>query len=259
MVMVGIVGGVGPEASNYFCNLLIKCKRASSDQENIPFIHFCNPKIPDRTDFIMGDGEDPTDEITKTCKILGDFGANFLVIPCNTAHYFLPEVQKNIQIPILDMTKLLVKRILDEYPPIKKVGILATTGSISAGIYQKYFDLVGVETVIPSIEDQEKLVMGAIYGKNGIKAGKKMYPKKKLIEVADKLIDQGAEVIILGCTEIPLVLKQRDFDIKLFDPMEISARVIVNHIEQKQKDIEFVPVEFSLEELRRSQKVDLSS
>ena len=235
--IVGIVGGVGPESSNKFCEFLIKYKYAQSDQENLTFLHYCNPKIPDRTDFIFGLGPNPTQELIKSCNLLKKAGADFLVIPCNTAHYFLPEIQKNVEIPILDMTKLLVKEVLEKYPPINKIGILATTGSIKTNIYQNYFDGMGVETILPSEEDQEHLVMGAVYGNDGIKAGKKRLPKKKLTKIADKLIERGAQAIVLGCTEIPLVLNQKDFSVKLFDPMEISAKEIIKYLEKKEAEI----------------------
>ena len=122
--------------------------------------------------------------IWKTALILQDAGVDFLVIPCNTAHNFLPQVQDAIDIPIVDMTKILVKTILFEQPPITKVGILATTGSINAKIYQNYFKSVGVKSILPTEEDQNNLVMRAIYGSSGIKAGKKLLAKKLLMPAA---------------------------------------------------------------------------
>lgn len=242
--ILGIVGGVGPEASNKFCEFLVRHKKAKNDQDHLQFINFCNPKIPDRTEFITGLGKDPTEEIIKTCETLKNAGANFLVIPCNTAHYFLPEIQERIDLPVVDMTKVLVKEILKEIPPIKKVGILATTGSIIAGIYQNYFKSVDVEPIVPDLGDQENLVMRAIYGSSGIKAGKKTLPKKLLLKAAKKLIDQGAEAIVLGCTEIPLVLKQKDLPIKTFDPMELTAKEIIRYIETEEEKM--VTIKYSL-------------
>ncbi|MFW9874202.1 MAG: aspartate/glutamate racemase family protein, partial [Candidatus Thorarchaeota archaeon] len=243
---IGIVGGVGPEASNKFCEFLIKLKTTKTDQENLRFIHFCNPQIPDRTDFIVGKGPDPTPELIKTCLNLESSGADFLVIPCNTAHYFLPEIQESVNIPIIDMTKVLVKSVLEMNPNLRKIGILATTGSLIAGIYEKYFKTVGIEVVLPSSEDQETLVMSSIYGRSGIKAGKKIIPKRKLTEIAYKLIESGAEALVLGCTEIPLVLKQRDFNIKLFDPMELTAKEIIKYVEGKESST-VITVKYSLE------------
>lgn len=251
MRTVGIVGGVGPEASNKFCELLIKNTFAKKDQDNIPFLHFCNPQIPDRTDFIVGNGESPVDELVNTSRALEAAGADFLVIPCNTAHYFLSQIQESVSVPIIDMTKVLVKSVLSGYPPIKRIGLLATTGSIRGEIYQKYFKSVGVEVILLNDEDQEKLVMGAIYGDVGIKAGKKILPKKKLKSAAEKLIDMGAEGIVLGCTEIPLVLKQKDFDVRLYDPMDLTAKEIVRYV-CEDADSGFVSAEFVLRDFALS-------
>ncbi|PIN90272.1 aspartate racemase [Candidatus Pacearchaeota archaeon CG10_big_fil_rev_8_21_14_0_10_32_14] len=242
--LIGVVGGVGPEASNKFCEFLIKNKRAGSDQDHLLFLHYCNPKIPDRTEFILGKGEDPRPEIIRTCKILQEAGSSFLVIPCNTAHAFLKDIQESVDIPIVDMTKVLVKKVLEEFPPISKVGILATTGSIKAGIYQAYFENVGVKTLLPSKKDQEELVMKAVYGINGIKAGNKTAPKKLLIKAAQKLIDQGAEALVLGCTEIPLILKKKDLGVKLFDPMELVAQEVIEYLEQE--PIEMITITYEL-------------
>lgn len=251
MKRVGIVGGVGPEASNKFCEMLIRHTPAEIDQENIPFIHFCNPQIPDRTEFIVGDGENPLDALVETSQTLESAGADFLVIPCNTAHYFLKQVQDNVSIPIVDMTKILVKSVLSEHPPISKIGILATTGSIRAGIYQDYFRSVGVKSVLLDDFDQESLVMNAIYGDKGIKAGKKIRPRKLLNRAAEKLISMGAEAIVMGCTEIPLVLQQKEFDVRLYDPMELTSREIVRYIkEDSQKDL--VSVRFVLKDFAKS-------
>ena len=251
MKTVGIVGGVGPEASNKFCEILIKRTHAKNDQENLPFLHFCNPQIPDRTDYLLGNGEDPTPEMIKTSKKLEKAGADFLVIPCNTAHSFLPKIQEGVSIPIVDMTKILVKGVLSDYPPIEKIGILATTGSIRTRIYQDYFESVGIETLTPTEEEQENLVMEAIYGNKGIKAGKKLIPRKKLREAAKKLISRGAEAIVLGCTEIPLVLKQKDFTTKLYDPMDLTTKEIVKYISEDLEN-EVVSVRFVLRDFAKS-------
>ena len=120
----GVIGEVEQEAPNMCCDLLLKHRWAKTDQENIPFFHFCNPQIPDRTEFILGKGPDPTPELIKTSLALEKAGSDFLVIPCNTAHYFLSEVQNAVKIPIVDMTKVLVKSVISEIPPIKKIGIL---------------------------------------------------------------------------------------------------------------------------------------
>ncbi|MGK0209402.1 MAG: aspartate racemase [Patescibacteria group bacterium] len=237
-MVLGIVGGVGPEATNKFCEMIIKKKKKSCDQDNIPFIHFCNPKIPDRTEYIMGKGEDPVPEIVKTCHLLESMNVKMLVIPCNTAHVFFDRIQSQVSTPIVNMVDLLIKEIRGKQPPITKVGVLATSGSIHSNLFRNYLSKSGIEAVYPSSEDQESLVMEAIYGKNGIKAGKKRLPQKLLSEAVNNLISQGAEAIILGCTELPLVLRTSHFPIPLYDSMDITAKRIVEYLDIAQEMIE---------------------
>lgn len=234
MKLIGIVGGVGPEASNKFCELLIELSLGNKDQDVMPFIHYSNPKIPDRTKAILYGGEDPTNAFIDSCLKLEKAGADLLIIPCNTGHYFLPKIQKKVSTPILNMISLLSKEI--KQGKIKKVGILATTGSIKSKVFQNELEKIGVESIIPNEEDQENLVMEAIYGGHGIKSGNKNESKKLLLMASKKLLDQGAEAIILGCTEIPLVLNQEDFNIPVYDPMEISAKKIVKEYYRNKLD-----------------------
>jgi aspartate racemase len=234
MKTVGIIGGVGPEATNKFCELLINYKSRRIDQDNIPFVHYCNPQIPDRTEFIIGKGESPVPELVKTSRALEKINVDFLVIPCNTAHCFLREIQRHTSLPIVDMMKVLVNKVKHDNSNIEKIGVLATTGSIKAKLFERYFHIEGIEVIKPDENDQEKLVMEAIYGEKGIKAGKKLYGKKLLNDAAKKLLEKGAQAIVLGCTEVPLVMKQKDFGVRLYDPMDIVAREIVGYIESKE-------------------------
>lgn len=230
---------MGPEASNTFCSKLISMKKCSNDQDNIPFFHYCNPKIPDRTKFILGEGENPLPELLKSCKIVENAGANFLVLPCNTAHYFLPELKKNIDTPIIDMVSLTVKKIKKDFPSIKNVGLLSTTGTIEAKVYENKFTQLGIKTIKPDNFYQESFVMEAIYGSKGIKSGKKKLGKTLLTNAVEHLISKGAQAIILGCTEIPLVLKQKDFMIPFYEPMEITVNKIIEYHESLNNELEF--------------------
>lgn len=229
---------MGPEASNTFCSKLIRMKKCSSDQENIPFFHYCNPKIPDRTKFILREGENPVPELLQSCKMVENAGANFLVLPCNTAHYFIPELKKNINTPIIDMVSLTVKKIKQDFPSIQKVGLLSTTGTIQARVYENKLNQLGIETVKPNSFYQESFVMEAIYGSKGIKSGKKKLGRNLLTSTVEHLISNGAQAVILGCTEIPLVLKQKDFIIPFYEPMEITVSRILEYGEYPQENLE---------------------
>jgi len=232
-LLVGVVGGAGPEASNRFCEILIHNTTSHRDQDNIAFIHFCNPKIPDRTEFLLERGEDPVPAIVASCRLLESAGADFLVIPCNTAHAFLRRIREKISAPLVDMVGLVARAIKSATPEIARVGILATSGSIKTGLHRGYLDREGIAAIIPSEVDQEQLVMTAIYGTNGIKAGGKRLPKRLLLESAARLVALGAEAIVLGCTEISLVLSQLDTDIRLYDPMRIAADAIIKALQSK--------------------------
>ena len=233
-LVVGVVGGAGPEASNKFCESLIRNKSSRNDQDNIAFIHFCNPKIPDRTEFILGRGSDPVPEIVATGQILEAAGADFLIIPCNTAHAFLDRIHRGISVPIVDMVGLVTRTIKADLPAVRCVGVLATTGSIRTGLFERYLAEENISAVVPSDADQEELVMAAIYGDSGIKAGKKELPRKLLTDAANKLIESGAEAIILGCTEIPLVLKDGGVGVRLYDPVHTAAVQIIKGVESIQ-------------------------
>ena len=148
-------------------------------------------------------------------------------MPCNTAHHYYNELQENSNIPIINMISETTTYIYDNFPLIKKIGLIATTGTIKAGIYHKA--ITKLEVVTPNDVTQEK-VMQAIYGESGIKAGfTRGSPRTAILEVARVLVEAGSEAIIMGCTEISLVLSQEDLLIPLIDPLQILAEVTVKN------------------------------
>ena len=182
----------------------------------------------------MGLGEDPVPEIVRTCRSLERAGADFLIIACNTAHAFLERIRAQITAPLVDMVGLVTRQIKMDTPGITKVGILATTGSIRSRLFETYLARAGIAALVPSERDQEERVMTAIYGNEGIKAGEKELAKTLLVEAANRLRKLGAEAIILGCTEIPLVMDQSDIDTRLYDPMEVAAIQITEGMQLRQ-------------------------
>ena len=158
--IVGIIGGMGPLATSDLFNKIIKYTDANKDSEHIHILIDNNTSIPDRSKFILNGGESPLNEIVSSAKKLENAGADFLIIPCNTSHYLYDEIIKKVNIPIVNMIDEVAKYL--EKNNIKKVGLLATTGTIKSGIYKKYFDLHNIETIIPNEEEQE-IVMSFIY------------------------------------------------------------------------------------------------
>lgn len=223
-VVIGILGGMGPAATVDLFQKIIAVTPAAVEQDYLRIVIDCNPKIPDRTRAIFSQGEDPTRALIETAQNLERAGADFILIPCNTAHYFLDRVQNAVGIPIINMIAETVKELREEFPWVKRVGLMATSGTIRSKLYHNEFFNAGVEV----ISADETLVMEAIYGPDGIKAGNlQEKPRQLLLQAAQNLTESGAEAVIAGCTEIPLVLKKDMLPVPLLDPAEVLATVAV--------------------------------
>lgn len=231
--IIGVVGGMGPEATLDFFKKIIKNTEAKRDQDHLRVIIYNNPKIPDRTPAVLGEGKSIIPDVVKTAKSLEKAGASFIVIPCVTAHYFIDDFRKQVDVPIVSLVEELGREITDKYSDMKKIALLATTGTIKGGHIQKRLEKLGLQVLVPTEDLQEKMVMEAIYGTKGIKAGYVNYEnKEKFIKITKLLIEKGAEGIIAGCTEIPLVLKQNDIPIPLFDTTLILAKAAIREATQ---------------------------
>lgn len=217
---------MGPQATIDLYNEIIAQTPAKCDQDHIKTIIYSNPKVPDRTQAIVAQGESPLPYLLQGAKFLAKAGADFILIPCNTAHYYLTQFEKEVAIPILNMVELTIAYIIEQFPHIKKIGLLSTTGTLRTRIYQDSIEKQNLEVITSSRADQESLVMKAIYN---IKANIKLEDAaQQLSQAAKNLAQQGAEVIIMGCTEIPLALKQKDISTPLIDPKKIIARKAVS-------------------------------
>lgn len=230
---IGILGGLGPEATVDLYKKIIKKTKAKTDQEHPEAIILSNPKIPDRTQAILYGGESPVTQMVKTAKQLEALGANIILIPCNTAHYFYDEIQKETTVPILNMIAETAKTIKKNYPTLKRVGLLATSGTVASKIYHKELTKRGIEVITPDTDIQENFVMEAIYGEKGIKAGFKIKPRMLLKYAAMHLQDKGAQIIIKGCTEVAIVLNKKNCPHILIDPAEVSAKKALLRIKEK--------------------------
>jgi aspartate racemase len=222
--IIGILGGMGPEATIDLFYKIIKFTPAEKDQDHLRIIIDNNPKIPDRTAAILGKGEDPLPALQESARSLEKAGADFIIIPCNTAHYFLSSIQKSVKIPVLNMIEKAVKETQQRIFPIQKVGLLASIGIYKTEIYHQHFRKFNIEVISPEEKDKEE-VMKVIYA---VKAGNLSNEVKgNILKIAQKLIDKGAEAIIAGCTEIPLILKEGDVSVPIIDPTQVLAKAAV--------------------------------
>ena len=227
---VGVVGGVGPAATVDFLNKIVRHTPASCDQDHIKILVEQNPQIPDRTENLIGQGTDPTVSLYATCKKLEDGDADLIAIPCNTAHAFVDRIQPYLKIPIVNMLTVTVDYLRDAFPGLRDIGVLATSGTIRSGVYRRALESQGLKQIEPNPALQAR-VMEAIYGKTGVKAGFTTGQCQADIGAAvEGLIAQGVEVIVLGCTELPLLLASDEFvgasgaRARLVDPTELLAK-----------------------------------
>jgi aspartate racemase len=223
--IIGILGGMGPEATADLFHKIIKNTGATKDQDHLRVLIDNNPKIPDRTPAMLGKGESPLPMIIETAKNLEKAGADFIVIPCVSAHYFIEELRKGTAIPVISIIEEVAGEITRSHPRMERVGLLATTGTIKARLFQDRLHEVGIEVLVPSPQNQENLVMSAIYG---VKAGS-ISPenREKILKASKELIGKGAKGIIGGCTEVPLVVQQRDMEVPFFDSLDILAQAAI--------------------------------
>lgn len=216
---IGIIGGMGPLATADLFKKIVLNTKADSDQEHIKILIDNNTDIPDRTAAIIYNGKNPVPQLTKSAVSLWAMGAEVLVMPCNTAHFFRSEVQKNVDIPILSMIELTGKALLEK--GIKTVGLLATEGTVKSRIYQDVLEEMSIKIITPDAEEQKEIT-DLIY--SGVKAGKRDYDVTKAKKVMESLLNRGAETLILGCTELPVAVDMYSLNYNTCDPTLELAR-----------------------------------
>ena len=217
--ILGVIGGVGPIATSYFMELVIKMTDARTDQEHLDMIIYNIPSIPDRTAYILDhEKPNPLPVMLDIAKKLEAQGVEFLAIPCCTAHYFEEELESHITKPFIHIIKATVKYLKER--GISSVGVMATDGTINAGLFRKEIEAEGMTFIKPSPERQAD-VMHIIY--DNVKANEKP-DMARFNKVAEELKSNGAEVIILGCTELSLVKRDCFIGHGFIDAMEVLAQ-----------------------------------
>ena len=226
---VGVLGGMGPAATADFYAKLIRATPATRDQEHLRVVIWSDPSTPDRTQALLQDGPDPTPWLVHGARMLTNAGADLIAVPCNTAHAFLPAVADRVGVPIVHMIDQASRRIASMNPRVRTAGLIATTGTVQAGLYQEWLTKAGIELLVPHPPAQAEEVMPAI---RAIKAGTTV--PGTLAAVARRLLERGAEVIIAGCTEVPLGLHPDELPVPLVDPAQVLAEAVVARISQAQ-------------------------
>jgi aspartate racemase len=222
--IVGIMGGMGPEATVDLFHKILAATPAKSDQEHLHILIDCNSKIPSRPKALLEGGPDPTPLLQSTARNLERAGADFLVVACNTAHLFYDRIVEAVRIPVLHIADEAIGEAQRRYPGLGSVGVLAGRGAIRLRLYQDRLEAKGIKAIVPSDEDQE-IVVSVIYS---VKAGDKgPAVREKIREVAQRLGRVGAQAVFTGCTELPLVLEDGDVNIPVLDPTQTLAEAAV--------------------------------
>ena len=224
--IIGILGGMGPEATADLYYRIVRASPAKEDRDHPRTIIYSNTKVPDRTAAIIGTGPSPLPEMVRAGLALEEAGADFVIMPCNTAHYFIDDLRLELGIPVLDMIELTAEAFSEMLPDAVCAGLIATDGTVRSGIYERRFDDKGVDIVVPSREMQRQ-TMTAIY--DHIKAGDLAKGREVILRVAEDLLAEDIQAVLCGCTEISLVLKDGDLTVPVIDPLQVLAEHAVSY------------------------------
>ena len=223
--IVGIVGGMGPECAADLLHRITELTVVRREQDHLHVVLDSNPEIPDRTRAILDGGESPLPELLRSVARLETAGAELIGIACNTAHYWYDQIRSAAKVPILNMVELAVEEAARRARPGEAVGLLATTGTVRTGLYEKALAGAGRRTLVPDDVDQARL-MECIYGERGIKMGHADENRSAIEEIWSRLSERGAAVAIAGCTEVMLPFR-RECSLPLVDPIAVLAGRLV--------------------------------
>lgn len=213
---LGILGGMGPQATQIFYQRILDRTDAECDQQHLPTLILSDTEIPDRTRAILsGQSQQVYDRLLADAKLLENSGCTAIAIPCNTSHYFVDDLQKELSTPIINMVRETCRELA--HRGCKRVGILATDGTIQTQTYQKECASQGFEGVAPD-EKTQKLVMSIIYDE--IKKGE-TGSREKFAAIDRALRGMGCDAAILGCTELSVYRVYHGLPDFYIDAMEI--------------------------------------
>jgi aspartate racemase len=220
MLTVGVLGGMGPAATIDFMAKVLAAGRGASEQDQVRLIVDSNPGVLDRNAAVRGAGPSPAPELAAMARGLEGAGADFLVMACNTAHAWQPEIEAAVAIPFVSIVDEALDWLAAHHPAAQRIGLLAADGCLEGGVYQGPMSARGMAPILASPADQARF-MDALYR---VKAGDLGAATKAImLDVAAALVGQGAEVILAACTEVPLLVGPEDVAAPLIDATQVLA------------------------------------
>lgn len=219
---VGVLGGMGPAATIDFMTKVLRHSQASAarEQDNVRLIVDSNPALPDRNAAIAGVGPSPAPGLAVMARGLHAAGAQLLVMPCNAAHAFADAVVEATPLPFIHLIEETVATVAHEHGAARRIGVLAANGAAEARLYERALEARELTPMVPDAAVRAGF-MEAIWR---IKAGDMEAARRGVMAAAVELIEAGAEVIIAGCTEVPLVIGASDLPAPLIDSTDVLAR-----------------------------------
>ncbi len=222
--VLGIIGGLGPEATVDFFGRIVRITPAQSDQDHLHILIDNNPKVPNRNQALAGSGASPAMSLAANARRLEAVGAEFIVMACNTAHAFEDSIRNAISIPFISIVTETCTYIAENHPDLQSVGLLATDGCLQAQLYETALESHGIE-VLTLTADRQKAFMDLVYEIKG--QGVDQNIRSAMMAMTDELIELGAQGILAGCTEVPLVMTADDLSVPFIDSTEILAEQCV--------------------------------
>lgn len=221
--VVGVLGGMGPLATVDFMHKLLLATPAASDQEHVPVLVSSIPQVPDRTRAFRGEGESPLGAMVDSGRRLAQAGAGLIVMPCNTAHLWFEALEAELGLPMLHLVDAAIDEARQALGAGGRLGLLATDATLASGLYINR-PAAGIRWSLPTASEVMELVMPGIVH---VKAGRLDEGRDLLQQAALQLKRRGAEAVVLGCTEIPVVLGHDDAPLPVIDATAALARKAV--------------------------------
>lgn len=219
--IVGVLGGMGPAATLDFLHKLLAATPARTDQEHVPVITSSIPQVPDRTAAFRGTGESPLPALLRSGRRLVDAGAGLLVMPCNTAHLWYEPLREALGLPMLHLVDAALDEAAEHVGPGEPLGLLATEATLASGLYTARQPGAARPWCLPTAQEQDGWVTPGI---GAVKAGDLARGAALLGQAAMALAARGARALVLGCTEVPLVLDDSNAPVPVVDPTAALAR-----------------------------------
>jgi len=219
--ILAIIGGMGSVAAADTFARLVELQSGLKDQEYLEVFLHNNTRIPDRNQCILHGGPSPLPELLRSVELCNRCEADTIILACMTAHFVLPRLQEASRAVIIDGVRETAAEVKRRLPEVQRVGILATAGNLACGLFQSALAEHGVDAVVFDDADQQYFFRDPIFEPWGIKAGHVSgRPKERFLAAVDRLRELGAEAIIGGCSEVPLVLNPDELDVPFISAID---------------------------------------